>query len=152
MSVGHARNVCKSQNTCMPVFFCFWPSYMLHVACYTLQVNHWAPIRTIADNCQSSFVCPLINTLYMTILWLTDTFSILWLTDPFSILGLTDTFCIVFYDLKTYLILFLFFDLQTHLENWKSGATAKYLWVIRLLTVDPVWAKYIIRTKLEKNL
>ena len=74
----------------------------------------------------------------MTILWLTDTFTIFWLTY---------TFYIVFCDLQTH---FLFCDLQTLLENGKAGATAKYLWVIRLYTVDPVGAKHITRTNLEK--
>ena len=41
--------------------------------------------------------------------------KILWPTDTFSILWPTNTF-----------------------KNWKAGATAKYLWIIRLCTVDPV--------------
>ena len=53
-------------------------------------------------------------------------YSILWLRDIFSI-----------------------FDLQTLLGNGKSVATAKYLWVIRFYTVDPVGAKHITRTNLE---
>ena len=76
----------------------------------------------------------------MTILWLTDTFSIIWLTD---------TFYLVFIDPQTHL---LFCDFQTLLENVKAGATAKYLWAIRLYTVDPVGAKPINRSSLEKNI
>ena len=74
----------------------------------------------------------------MTILWLTDTFSIIWLTD---------TFYQVFIDPQTHL---LFCDFQTLLENVKAGATAKYLWAIRLYTVDPVGAKHITKINFEK--
>ena len=65
--------------------------------------------------------------------------------------------CIVFCDLQTHFLFcdlqthFLFCDLQTLLDNWKSGATVKYLWVIRLCTVDPVWAEYTPRPNLEKK-
>ena len=74
----------------------------------------------------------------MTILWLTDTFTILWLTE---------TFYIVFCDLQTH---FLFCDLQTLLENGIAGATAEYMWVIWLYTVDPVEAQHITKTNFEK--
>ena len=77
---------------------------------------------------------------FLTILWLTDTFSILWLTDTFYI-----TSC----DLQTH---FPFCDLQTHLDNVKSGATAKYLWLNRFCTVDPMEDKYVTRTYLEKKI
>ena len=64
-----------------------------------------------------------------------------------TILWLTDTFYIVFCDLQTH---FLFCDLQTLLENGIAGATAKYLWVIWLYTVDPVGAKHITKNNFEK--
>ena len=60
VSVSHAKNICKSQNTLMPVFFCFWPRSMI----ISSHVLHRAPIMTIAGHRQNSSDCPIRNTLY----------------------------------------------------------------------------------------
>ena len=100
------------------------------------------PPSTNKDHCRplSKLIClpPLTRALYMTILWLTDTFTILW---P------TDTFYIVFCYLQTH---FLLCDLHTLLTNGKAGATAKHLWDIWLYTVDPVGAKHLTKIDFEK--
>ena len=109
VSVSHERNVWKSQNTLMPVFFCFWATSMI----ISIHVIHLAPIRTIADHCQNSSVCPpqkysvydyfatyrhifyfvtYIHILY-SILWLTDTFSILWLHYVKQLASVRSQFC-----------------------------------------------------------
>ena len=134
MSVSHARNICKSQNTLMPVFFCFWPSSMI----ISLRVQNLAQIRTITDHCQNSSVCPpqkysvcdyfvTYRHIFYFVTYIPILYSILWLTDTFSIFWLTDTF--------------------RKLEIW---CNLQFLRIISLCTVGPVWAEYMPKTNLEK--
>ena len=134
MSVSHEKNVCKSQTTLMPVFsVCEQVQWW-----FFLHIIYQEPIRTITDHYQNSYVYPLQKysehnyfVTYIHIFYFETyrhiLYHILLLTDTFSILWLTDTFI-----------------------KFKIWCNWKYLWVIRLCTVDPVWAEYTTRTILEK--
>ena len=87
--LSHTRNVCKSQNTLLPVFLIFWPCSMI----ISLHVNHLAPIRTITDQKNSS-VCPpqkysvydyfaTYRHIFYFVTYRHILYSILWLTDTF---------------------------------------------------------------------
>ena len=140
----------------------------------------------------------LRRTLYMTILWMSDTFlyvvtyrhisiwkmgektgagsvavavSIrdMWHCDrrhatldmwhvkhrkPQEQLSITDVW--LFCDQQTHIYFvtdkhIFYFVTDRHFKNWKAGAPVKYLWIIRLCTVDPVGARHIPKTWRRKN-